>query len=147
MTSMRRRAALGPLTALVSERLRLLGQEQRLRLVIELESGERSVQQLADALGATQQNVSKHLGLLQRERIVRRRPEGSRVWYSLADLEAVEIVEAATRDVLGQLRSLGELIRSDGAESPADQDAGTRRSRATENDPPGASARGRTSRV
>jgi hypothetical protein len=44
----------------VADRLRVLGQVVRLRLLEQLRSGEATPQELADMLGLTQQNVSKH---------------------------------------------------------------------------------------
>jgi DNA-binding transcriptional ArsR family regulator len=45
----------------VTDRLRVLRQVARLRLVEQLRAGEATPQELADTLGLTQQNVSKHL--------------------------------------------------------------------------------------
>jgi DNA-binding transcriptional ArsR family regulator len=45
----------------VADRLRVLRQVARLRLVEQLRAGETMPQELADTLGLTQQNVSKHL--------------------------------------------------------------------------------------
>jgi DNA-binding transcriptional ArsR family regulator len=50
----------------VADRLRVLGQVVRLRLVEQLRAGEATPQELADTLGLTQQNVSKHLQVLHR---------------------------------------------------------------------------------
>ncbi len=69
----------------VAERLAVLGQTVRLRLVEQLASGAATPQELADALGLTQQNVSKHLQILHRSGVVTRRPEGANVIYSLKD--------------------------------------------------------------
>jgi len=45
----------------VADRLRVLRQVARLRLVEQLWTDEATAQDLADTLGLTQQNVSKHL--------------------------------------------------------------------------------------
>ena len=53
------------LALLVARRFAVLGEPSRLRLLDELyERDEASVGELADALGATHANVSKHLKLL-----------------------------------------------------------------------------------
>lgn len=49
------------LLALVAERLAVLGQVVRLRLIEQLADGAATPQELAETLGLTQQNVSKHL--------------------------------------------------------------------------------------
>jgi DNA-binding transcriptional ArsR family regulator len=61
----------------VADRLRVLGQVVRLRLVEQLRAGEATPQELADTLGLTQQNVSKHLQVLHRSGVVARRPDGA----------------------------------------------------------------------
>lgn len=53
----------------MAERLAVLGQVVRLRLVEQLAGGSATPQELADALGLTQQNVSKHLQILQTAKI------------------------------------------------------------------------------
>lgn len=54
------------LVELIAERFRAIGEPTRIRMLDHLRQGEASVQDLALALGSSQQNVSKHLALLQR---------------------------------------------------------------------------------
>ena len=68
----------------VAERLRILGQPVRLRLVELLTDGPATPQELSDELGLSQQNVSKHLLSLHRAGVVSRRPDGANVFYTLA---------------------------------------------------------------
>jgi len=64
---------------------RLLGDECRLRLLLELaEHGPRSGTELVAALGKTQVAVSRHLALLRGAEVVRSRREGKTHVYSLA---------------------------------------------------------------
>jgi predicted transcriptional regulator len=65
----------------VAERLRILGQPVRLRLVELLTEGASTPQELSDALGLSQQNVSKHLLGLHRAGLISRSPEGPNVVY------------------------------------------------------------------
>jgi DNA-binding transcriptional ArsR family regulator len=69
----------------IAERFRLLAEPTRLRLLDMLAEGERSVGSLADDLGCTQANVSKHLALLSDAGIVRRRRDGLRTLYAVDD--------------------------------------------------------------
>lgn len=76
----------------------------RIRIVERLDAhGEASVQALADELGATQQNVSRHLGLLLRATVVARRQEGRTAWYRLSDGSAFALLHAGAHDVLRAL--------------------------------------------
>jgi DNA-binding transcriptional ArsR family regulator len=75
----------GETIELVAERFKVLAEPVRLRILQSLEAGEASVGALADALGSTQPNISKHLRILQNAGLVRRRQEGNTAFYSIAD--------------------------------------------------------------
>ena len=93
----------------IADRLKVLGQPVRLRLVEQLTEGSSTPQELSDDLGLSQQNVSKHLLSLHRAGIVSRRPEGTNVIYALADETAVAILCLTRESVARQLRELSEL--------------------------------------
>ena len=93
----------------VAERLRILGQPVRLRFIELLTDGPSTPQELSDALGLSQQNVSKHLLSLHRAGIVSRRPDGGNVFYALTDLSAVTILRLSVDAVSGHLRELANL--------------------------------------
>ena len=93
----------------VAERLAVLGQVVRLRLVEQLADGSATPQELADALGLTQQNISKHLQILHRSGIVARQPEGANVIYSLKDESTVRLLEDVVASVAEHLRELSAL--------------------------------------
>ena len=56
--------------------LRAMGEPLRLRMLQELEGGERSVSGKAESVESTQPNVSKHLKVLQDTGLVKRRQQG-----------------------------------------------------------------------
>jgi DNA-binding transcriptional ArsR family regulator len=70
---------------LVAERFRLLGDPLRLRLLQTLAAGEMSVAQLVETTSTTQANVSKHLQLLLRSGILKKRKDGLHSYYAIAD--------------------------------------------------------------
>jgi len=76
---------------LVAARFRILGDPSRLRLLALLMQGEHTVQELVDASGLTQTNVSRHLGLMRRDGIVERRRDGNRAVYRIADPTVEEL--------------------------------------------------------
>jgi ArsR family transcriptional regulator len=80
--------------------LRAVGDETRIRIVALLQQGERTVKELTNILGQSQPRVSRHLKVLSDAGLVSRSPEGSWVYYRLADEDAGR--EAA----LGILRGL-----------------------------------------
>lgn len=69
-----------------AQRFKLLSETVRLELLNHLHvTGEMPVQDLVDATGHNQANVSKHLLLMARSGILNRRQEGLHVYYSIKD--------------------------------------------------------------
>jgi len=77
----------------IAARFRALSDPTRVRILDLLRTRERSVGELVDELGGSQQNVSKHLSTLHREGIVGRRRDGNRAIYSIADETVLELCE------------------------------------------------------
>ncbi|CAM3213842.1 DNA-binding transcriptional regulator, ArsR family [Paracoccus aminovorans] len=67
-----------------SEFLKSLGNPHRLMILCALNTGERSVGQLAEFLGIRDSTVSQHLALLRRDRIIAGRRDGQVIWYRIA---------------------------------------------------------------
>lgn len=107
------------LLSMVAERLAVLGQVVRLRLIEQLAAGPATPQELADTLGLTQQNVSKHLQILYRAGLVTRRPDGANVIYSLKDESAVRVLEEVVASVTERLRELSALASGTAPEDVA----------------------------
>lgn len=70
---------------LVAKRFRMLGEPYRLRILQQLQSGEKTVGELVEALDGNQPNVSKHLQLLHDGGLVARRREGNSIFYAISD--------------------------------------------------------------
>jgi len=90
----------GPLVELIARRFRVLGEPMRIRLLDALRDGPLTVGALQEVTGASQQNVSKHLGVLHEAGLVRREKDGTSVRYEIAD----EMVFALCEQVCGGLR-------------------------------------------
>jgi ArsR family transcriptional regulator, virulence genes transcriptional regulator len=65
--------------------LKALGSTNRLMLLCQLLDGERSVGELAEALGLAQSVVSQHLSLLRRDGLVAGRRDGQSIYYAISD--------------------------------------------------------------
>lgn len=89
------------LLELVAERFKALSDRARLSLLQELRGGPRTVNDLADATGMAQANVSRHLAVLFANRLVARERDGVYVHYSLADRDVLKLCEL----VCGRLES------------------------------------------
>lgn len=77
----------------VAGRFRVLGEPMRLVLLVALETGEKNVTELVEVTGATQGNVSKHLGILSDAGMVSRRKEGLKVFYFISDPQIIELCD------------------------------------------------------
>ena len=101
------------LADVIARRFRVIGEPMRIRLLDRLRDGEATVQELTDALGASQQNVSKHLQVLLEAGVVARREEGTRAHYAVADEGVFALCEHVCGSVRRQLAELSALV--DGA--------------------------------
>jgi len=82
---------LDPVFALVARYFGLLADPTRLTILHAICASEQSVNAIVDATGATQTNVSRHLGMLYRAGVVSRRRERSLVYYRVVDPVFVDI--------------------------------------------------------
>jgi DNA-binding transcriptional ArsR family regulator len=98
------------LVDLIARRFRVLGEPMRIKLLDRLREGEASVNELTEALGASQQNVSKHLAVLAEVGILGRRKEGTHVHYRIVDEGVFALCEQVCGSVQEQLRTLNELV-------------------------------------
>ena len=76
---------------IVASRFRALGEPMRIRMLDLLRDGEMTVGELAEALDTTQQNVSKHVGILQRAGIIGRRRDGMCTPYTIIDETVLDL--------------------------------------------------------
>ena len=86
-----------------------LGDPNRRAIVELLGSGDRSVQELADALPISRPAVSRHLRLLKAAGLVEEEPRGTRRVYRLHD-QGVEAVRAYLERVWGEAAARYRLL-------------------------------------
>jgi DNA-binding transcriptional ArsR family regulator len=98
------------LVELIARRFRVLGEPMRIKLLDRLREGEASVNELAEALDASQQNVSKHLTVLAELGILSRRKERTHVYYRIADEGVFALCDQVCGSVQQQLLTLNELV-------------------------------------
>jgi DNA-binding transcriptional ArsR family regulator len=99
-----------PLVDLIARRFRVLGEPTRIRLLELLREHDATVTELYEALGASQQNVSKHLGVLLQAGIVRRTKQGTSARYAIADDGVFELCEHVCGGLRRQLAELDALL-------------------------------------
>ena len=99
-----------PLIELIAERFRILGEPMRIRLLDRLREAPATVGELTEALGTSQQNVSKHLGVLYSAGIVGRQKVGTSVRYEIADQSVFSLCEDVCGGIRRRLDVLGEAL-------------------------------------
>ena len=99
-----------PLAQMIAERFKMLGEPMRIRILDHLRDGPRAVGVLADELGTSQQNVSKHLGLLHGAGLVRRERRGNAVLYEIADQGVFDMCEHVCGGLERHLAELQSLV-------------------------------------
>jgi DNA-binding transcriptional ArsR family regulator len=77
----------------VAALFKVLGEPMRLKILQTVCKQPRSVNEIVEATGATQANVSKHLSLLTTAGILRREKDGQRVYYSVREPFVVHLCE------------------------------------------------------
>jgi DNA-binding transcriptional ArsR family regulator len=102
------------LVELIARRFRVLGEPMRIKLLDRLREGEASVNDLADLLSASQQNVSRHLTVLAEAGMLGRRKAGNHVYYRIVDERVFVLCDEVCGSVQDHLRALGELVAGAG---------------------------------
>lgn len=95
---------------MIAARLRVIGEPIRIRILDLLRDEELSVGELTERLGTSQQNASKHLGILLQAGIVDRRKQGNSSIYSIADRGVYDLCEQVCGGLQVQLAELAALV-------------------------------------
>ena len=98
------------LVEMIAERFRALSEPTRIKLLDRLREGEATVLELTELIGTTPQNVSKHLGVLQRSGIVARRKQGNFAYYRIIDEGVFTLCEVVCGSLQQQLEALRRLV-------------------------------------
>lgn len=100
---------------LIARRFQALADPTRLRVLNQLRLQEQaSVGQIAEAIGSSQQNVSKHLAALAAEGFVARRKQGTSSIYRISDPSVLDLCEAVTTGIENQHAELGAALGKGG---------------------------------
>jgi DNA-binding transcriptional ArsR family regulator len=96
---------------MIARRFQALADPTRLRVLDQLRSREEaSVGEIAEALGTSQQNVSKHLSALLGEGFVARRKRGTSSIYRIADPAVLDLCDNVCAAIESQLAQLGAVL-------------------------------------
>lgn len=75
-----------------SDLLKAIGHPHRLMLLCQMIERDRTVGELAAALGIRESTTSQHLALLRKDGLVQPRREAQTIWYSIASVPAQRIM-------------------------------------------------------
>lgn len=99
-----------PLIDLLAHRFRVLGEPMRIKLLDALREGSASVGELQAPLGASQQNVSKHLTILNAAGMVSRTKQGNRTLYAISDPSVFELCDQVCGGLRRQVAELDAIL-------------------------------------
>ena len=102
---------LDPVFDAVAAYFSVLSEPTRLKIMHAVCNGERSVGDIVAQTGATQTNVSRHLGLMHRQGVLVRRREGTQVLYRVADPTMVELCRTVCNRIAGTIDERRPLRR------------------------------------
>jgi DNA-binding transcriptional ArsR family regulator len=100
-----------PLQVLKSELFRALAHPTRIRILEGLIQGERTVQNLQDALGLGQPIVSQHLAALRAKNVVTVRRERTQAYYTLRSPLISELLRVSREFLNQQLTESRSMLR------------------------------------
>ena len=99
-----------PLSDLIAQRFRVLGEPMRIRLLDHLRDGPAAVYELQEATGGSQQNVSKHLGVLAGAGLVKRTKHGTTSRYEIADPDVFSLCDQVCGGIRRRLDELDAIF-------------------------------------
>jgi DNA-binding transcriptional ArsR family regulator len=97
---------------LQAEISKTLAHPLRLAILHCLKSGEKSVNELTETVGASQSNVSQHLAIMRQRQIVKTRKVGSNIYYRLASPKIGQACDMVREVLLEQLSQKQEIAKT-----------------------------------
>ena len=94
----------------IAQRFRVLGEPMRIKLLDRLRDGAATVQELQEATSGSQQNVSKHLGVLLQANLVARTRDGNFARYAITDDSVFDLCETVCGGLRRQLDELESVL-------------------------------------
>ena len=101
-----------PLVELVAQRFRVLSEPARIKLLDALRAGPASVGELAARVGLSQQNASKHLGVLHSAGLLQRTRTGNTAQYAIADPSVFILCELVCDSLRDRYSALQAVLPS-----------------------------------
>ncbi len=84
----------------------------RLAILHLLKSGERTVNEITETIGASQSNISQHLALMRQREIVKTRKVGATIYYRLSSPKIGQACDMVRELLLEQLSQRQEMAKN-----------------------------------
>jgi ArsR family transcriptional regulator len=97
---------------LQAEISKTLANPLRLAILHILKDGEKTVNELAEIVGAGQSNVSQHLALMRQRQIVKTRKVGSTVYYRVSSPKISQACDMVREVLIEQLSQKQEMAKT-----------------------------------
>lgn len=94
----------------IADRFRVLGEPMRIRILDRLRESQATIGELAEALDTSQQNISKHVGILGRAGLVAREKHANSVRCRIADESVLALCEQVCGGLQRQVAELQALL-------------------------------------
>ena len=78
--------------------MQAMSHPMRIKILCLLSSGELIVQEIVDAVGTTQSNISQHLRILKACGIINGRRDGTKMYYTIGDTRILKMI-SLTREI------------------------------------------------
>lgn len=78
---------------LAARSLKAIAHPLRLKILCVIGDQEACVQEIVDAVGTSQSNISQHLAILREKSVLHTRKDANRVFYSVTDPRTLKLVE------------------------------------------------------
>lgn len=114
MSSSRAHPLSDPVVNLIAERFAVLAEPMRIKVLDYLrDRDEAAVLEIAEAVGSTHANVSRHLNVMLRAAIVGRRKVGTKALYRITDPAVFRLCEEVCGGLAERHRELGIALNPD----------------------------------
>ena len=97
---------------LKAEILKALAQPTRLRILEFLRDGEKCICEIVPAVGGEQSNISRHISLMQKSKLVATRKDGVKVMVKVRDLKIFSILDQVSGILRSQMSEQTRLMKS-----------------------------------
>jgi ArsR family transcriptional regulator len=92
--------------------LKAMAQSTRLRILELLRDGEKCICEIIPAINGEQSNISRHISLMQKSRLVSTRKDGVKVIVKIRDPRIFEILDKVSLVLKTQIQEQNQLARS-----------------------------------